>query len=120
MNLYAATVKSGDSPLMVCTSETSIREIASEESICPPIMKPVSGSVVMMISRVGLCIPFLKAGILRRIGKLLARLLSKMHQEETKTNCMMVRVTGLGKANKTCFEEVLDITEAKYQIENRT
>jgi hypothetical protein len=34
---YASTVRSGESPLMVWTSETGIRDMASELRIWPPI-----------------------------------------------------------------------------------
>ena len=64
INRYADTVMMGDNPLMVWTRETSIRDIASEERIWPPIMNPVMGSVVMITSRVGFLMPFLRAGIL--------------------------------------------------------
>jgi hypothetical protein len=36
---------SGDSPLIVCTNDTGMRDMASELRMWPPIWKAVNGSV---------------------------------------------------------------------------
>lgn len=120
MKRYARTVKSGERPLMVCTRDTGIFSVAVEESMCPPIWKSARGRVVDITSRLGYRIPFLKAGIavLRR-GKRRASHAKKRHQPETKANCMIVSVIGLGKALSIDFEEVLVKAELRYQTRQR-
>jgi hypothetical protein len=106
--------------LIVCTVETGIREMASLLRMCPLIINAVKGRVVMTTSREGFLTPFFSAGMCRfKEGNTDANQLRRRHQPETKTNCRIVRVTGLGNASRICFEEVLDMTEAKYHIENK-
>lgn len=64
--------------------------------------------------------PFLSAGtaVFRR-GKMRASHAKKRHQPETKANCMIVSVIGLGKALSIDFEEVLVKAELKYQMRQR-
>lgn len=51
---YAATVKSGDRALIVCTVLTGILEIAILDEIWPPTWKAAIGSVLRIIAGVGL------------------------------------------------------------------
>lgn len=112
---YAKTVMSGESPLIVCTSDTGIRDMASEFRMCPPIWNAVSGSVAMMMSLLGFRIPFLSTGMSSRTVALrLASHEKKIHQNETSKNWTMVRVTGLGRAVRMALDEVLVMMEVKY------
>ena len=43
----------------------------------------------------------------------------KIHQEQTKRNCTIVRVMGLGKAVRMAFEEVFDRIDMAYQTPHR-
>ena len=61
--------------------------------------------------------PFFKAGmVVCRQGKRRARVEKNRHHPETKANCIIVRVIGLGKTLRMDFEEVLVRAELKYQI----
>lgn len=94
--------------------------MASDDRICPPIMNPVMGKVVIITDRLGFLMPFFKAGMRRFIhGNCEDSQLRNKHHDDTKANCNMVSVTGLGNARRICFDEVLDMTEAKYHIEKR-
>lgn len=65
--------------------------------------------------------PFFRAGMaLFRRGKRRARNAENRHHPETKANCIMVRVIGLGKALRMDLEEVLVRAELKYQTRQRT
>ena len=65
--------------------------------------------------------PCFRAGIIvRSCGKMRARDANSIHHAETKANCMMVRVIGLGKELRIDLEEVLVRAELKYQIRHRT
>ena len=65
--------------------------------------------------------PFFKAGILAlRLGKSVDIYAKNRHHPETKANCMIVRVIGLGKALRIDFDEVLVKAELKYQTRHRT
>ncbi len=117
---YARTVNNGDSPLIVCTSDTGIRDVASELRMCPPIWKKVRGSVVTMMSLLGGRTPFFSAGtIVRNRGYTLAIHPRNMHQEQTKANCISVRVTGFGNAVRMVLEDVFDMMEVMYQKAQR-
>lgn len=110
------TVIRGESPLIVCTRDTGIRDIASEFNMCPPIWNAVKGNVARMISLFGRRIPFFKTGKVFRMKALrLASHDRKRHQKDTRRNCMMVRVTGFGKAVKIALEDVLVRMEVAYQ-----
>ena len=105
---------------MVWTSETGMRLMASELRIWPPIWKAVRGRVVMMSSREGLRIPWRSTGIeLRRGGWMRAAQDSNRHHEHTNMNWIRVKVTGLGKAVRMAFDEVLDMIEVVYQMAQR-
>lgn len=118
---YAVTVISGERPLIVCTSDTGIRDIASEFRMWPPIWKAVSGSVAMTISRFGRRMPFFRTGSRSRTVELcLASQERNMHQKETRRNCTMVRVTGRGRAVKMAFEDVFVRIEVPYQSPHRS
>ena len=107
---------SGESPLMVCTSETGMRAMASEFKICPPIWKAVKGKVAMMMSLFGLLMPFLRTGTaLRTVAFRFASQERKMHQSETRKNCMTVRVIGWGRAVRMALEDVLVRIDAENQ-----
>ena len=76
--------------------------------------------VVVITSRLGYRMPFLKAGmVVFKRGKSRARYAKKRHQPETKANCMMVRVIGLGKAFRIDLEDVFVNAELKYQTRHR-
>lgn len=61
--------------------------------------------------------PFFKAGMaVCRRGKRRARDAKNRHHPETKANCIIVRVIGLGKALSMDLEEVLVKAELRYQI----
>lgn len=64
--------------------------------------------------------PFFKAGTRTfRLGNDIARNAKKRHHPETKANCMMVKVIGLGKVLRIDFDEVLVKAELKYQTRHR-
>ena len=77
--------------------------------------------VAVITSRLGYRIPFLSAGmaVLRR-GKRRASNAKHKHHPETRANCIIVRVIGLGKALRMDLEEVLVRAELKYQIRQST
>ena len=65
--------------------------------------------------------PFRRAGIaVFRRGNILASHARKRHQPETKANCIIVSVIGLGKALRMDLEDVLVKAELKYQTRQRT
>lgn len=103
--------------MIVCTKETGIRDVASELRIWPPIWKAVRGSVVRIRSLDGFRIPLRSAGMaVFKAGYTLANHANTKHHDETKANCMRVRVTGFGKALRIALEEVFDIADVVYQI----
>lgn len=59
--------------------------------------------------------PIRSWGICRIDGKCFDRTERRIQEPETKANCIMVRVAGLGKAVKIVFDEVLVIAEETYQ-----
>jgi hypothetical protein len=114
--LYAPTVSSGDRPLIVCTRDTGIRDVASALRMWPPIWKQVRGSVAMMSSFDGDRIPYFKNGIVCfKRGNLRAAAASTRHHPETKANCTVVRVTGCGSAVRMAFDDMLVKMEVMYQ-----
>ena len=116
----ATTVIRGARPLMVCTRETGMRDIASEVRIWPPIIKPVNGNVAIMMSRFGGLIPFLRAGMrCLSVGYTDDSQLRRRHQEVTSANWTIVRVTGLGKVLRISPAEVLATMEVIYQAEHK-
>ena len=69
-----------------------------------------------MISKFGFLIPDLRIGRARRSLKLrLAIHGSATHQEDTKKNCITVRVMGLGKAVKIALDDVFERIDVAYQ-----
>jgi hypothetical protein len=119
--LYAMTVRSGESPLIVCTSDTGILDVASALRMCPPIWKHVKGSVAMISSLDGLRIPYLRKGIVCfNRGYLLANVASIKHQPDTKANCTVVRVMGFGRAVKMALEDMLVKIEVMYHTAQST
>lgn len=60
---YASTVKRGESPFIVCTSDTGILDVAYELRRCPRSWKIESGKAVMRTSFDGLLRPFFSAGM---------------------------------------------------------
>jgi hypothetical protein len=114
---YAATVNKGDSPLIVCTKETGILLVASELRTCPPIWNMASGRVVITRSLVGGRMPYLRNGMVCFMrGYRLASAARKRHHPDTKANCMMVSVTGFGRAVRMAFEDVLEKMDVMYQM----
>jgi hypothetical protein len=114
--LYAPTVSSGDRPLMVCTRDTGILDVASALRMCPPIWKQVRGSVAIMSSFDGGRIPYFRKGIVCFMrGNLRAAAASTRHHPDTKANCTVVRVTGCGSAVRMAFEDMLVKMEVMYQ-----
>jgi hypothetical protein len=114
---YAATVNSGESPLIVCTSETGIRDVASELRICPPIWNRVSGRVVRIRSFEGGRIPYFRnVSFCFKRGYRRASAARNIHHDETKPNCTRVRVTGFGRAVRIAFEDVFEKIEVMYHI----
>ena len=70
----------------------------------------------MMMSLLGLLIPFLRTGMaLRTLAFRFANHDRKMHQNETRKNCITVRVTGFGRAVKMAFEDVFVRIDAENQ-----
>jgi hypothetical protein len=104
---------------MVWTRETGMRAIASELRMWPPIWNAVKGSVAFMMSLFGLLIPFFKTGIaLRTLAYRLANQDRKMHQNETRKNCIIVSVIGFGKAVRMAFEDVFVKIDAANQVQH--
>jgi hypothetical protein len=118
-SLYARTVKRGERPLIVWTSDTGILDMASLLRMWPPIMKPVRGNVVRMVARVGRFMPFFKTAKRFNIGKVVDIQPSIKHQKETDMNCVRVRVTGFEYELSTSFDVVLEPTDAVYQRQKR-
>jgi len=117
---YANTVNSGESPLIVWTSETGILAVAVEDSRCPPIWKAARGSVVMITSREGARMPCRRDGTLAfKAGNTVASHEKKMQKEETKANWIRVRVAGLGSALRIDFDDVFVKALDRYQIIHR-
>ena len=113
--LYAPTVRSGDSPLIVWTSDTGILEVASALNMCPPIWKHVSGSVASMSSLDGGLMPYFRNGIVCfSRGNLRAAAASSKHHPDTKANCTVVSVTGCGSAVRIAFEDMLVKIDVMY------
>lgn len=101
---------------MVCTKDTGIRDMASELRMWPPIWKAVSGKVAMMMSLLGLRMPFFSTGKASRTDLLcLASQAKNRHHPVTRKNWMMVRVTGRFKVVRIDFDEVLVMIEVAYQ-----
>lgn len=106
--------------MIVCTSETGSLAMASELRIWPPIWKAVRGNVAMMISLFGFLMPFFRTGRAFLTEALrFASQARKTHQKDTRANCMMVRVTGIGREVKMALEEVLVMMEVMYQKAQR-
>jgi hypothetical protein len=117
---YAKTVNNGERPLMVWTSETGICEVAIELSICPSNWNPARGRAVMITSRDGRNMPLRRAGIaVFNPGKSDEQYVRSRHQNDTKANCMTVRVTGLGSAVRMDLEDVLVTADVMYHITQR-
>lgn len=107
----------GESPLIVCTSDTGILDVASALRMCPPIMNAVRGSVATIISLCGRRIPYFKKGIVCFMrGYRLANAASIMHHPETKANWTVVRVMGFGSAVRIVFEDMFVKMDVMYQI----
>lgn len=113
---YARTVMSGDSPLIVCTKDTGILDVASALRMCPPIMNAVRGSVATIISLCGRRIPYFRNGIVCFMrGYRLAKAANIMHHPETNANWTVVRVIGFGSAVRMVFEDMFVKMEVMYQ-----
>lgn len=52
---------------------------------------------------------------MRRLGKRCASHANVKHHNETKANCMIVRVIGCGKAFRIDFDDVFVSADVKYQ-----
>ena len=105
---------------MVWTSETGICEVAIELRMCPSNWNPASGRAVMITSRDGGNMPLRRAGIACfNPGKRDEQYVRSRHQNDTKANCMMVRVTGLGSAVNIDLEDVLVTADVMYQMIQR-
>jgi hypothetical protein len=75
----------------------------------------------MMISLLGLLMPFLRTGMaLRILGFRLANQDKKRHQKETRKNCMIVSVMGRGRAVRMAFEDVFVRIDAENQAQHST
>jgi hypothetical protein len=119
--LYAMTVRSGESPLIVCTNETGILDVASALRMCPPIWKHVKGSVAMISSLDGARMPYFRKGIVCfRRGYFLANMASIKHQPDTKANWTVVRVMGFGRAVRMALEDMLVKMEVMYHTPQST
>lgn len=106
---------------MVCTKDTGMRAMASALRICPPIWKAVRGNVAMMMSQEGFRSPLRRTGTCARILRLcLASQERKMHQKDTRKNCITVRVTGFGRAVRMALEDVFVRMDAEYQTTHRS
>jgi len=69
-----------------------------------------------MTSRVGRRIGCFRAGIRTASwGKMDASLEKRTQYDETKTNCMTVRVAGISKVLRIDFEDVFVNTDVRYQ-----
>ncbi len=74
----------------------------------------------MMRSLLGGLISCLRTGIsVRKEWYLRASAAEKKHQDDTKANCIRVRVTGFGKAMRMDLEDVFDMMDVAYQIPHR-
>jgi hypothetical protein len=114
------TVKRGERPLIVWTSDTGILEVAVELRRWPPIWNAASGRVVLITSRVGFRIGCLRAVIfVRKIGNKVAIHAINIHSDDTKANWTNVKVAGLSKAIKMDFEEVFVSADEAYHNRHR-
>ena len=96
-----------------------MRDIASDVSMWPPIIKPVNGNVVIMTSRFSGLIPFLKTGMwCLSEGYTDDSQLRRRHQKVTSANWTIVRVTGLWNVSRISPAEVLATMEVMYQAEH--
>ena len=69
-----------------------------------------------MMSRFGLLMPFFRTGTaFRNDAFFFASHERKIHQKDTSMNCMIVNVTGLGRAVKMAFDDVFVRIEVAYQ-----
>lgn len=114
---YARTVKRGDKPLIVCTRETGIFDVAYELNKCPKSWKTERGRAVDRTSQEGARRPFFRAGIaLRKGGNTEANQARIKHHVETEANWAMVSVTGRLNALRIDFDEVFVRAEVMYQM----
>lgn len=98
-----------------------MRDIASLLRIWPPIWNAVRGRVAARISLLGFRTPSFRMGSLSRIVRLcLASQERNKHQNETRANCTIVKVTGRGKAVRMTLEEVLVRSDVVYQTQHRS
>jgi hypothetical protein len=75
------------------------------------------GRVVIMRDLLGGRIPYFSTGIdCFSRGYLLARAAKKRHHDDTKANCIKVRVKGFGSAVRIALEEVFVKIEAMYHM----
>jgi hypothetical protein len=80
-------VNKGDSPLIVCTNDTGIFDVAYELKRWPSSWKIESGKAVYATSHDGFRRPFLSAGTdLFSEGKTEVRLVNMRHQMNTEAN----------------------------------
>lgn len=64
--------------------------------------------------------PLRRAGMaVFKAGKSFEQYVSSRHQNETKANCMMVRVTGLGSVVNMDLEDVLVTADVIYHMIHR-
>jgi len=90
--------------------------MASEFKMCPPIWKPVKGSVTSTSSLLGFRMPFFRKGAISRSVRLcLATQDRKIHQKETRRNCTIVSVTGFLNAVKMALDDAFVMIEVVYQ-----
>lgn len=108
-------MSNGDSPLIVWTSDTGIRDVASALRMWPPIWKQVNGRVARIRSLEGGRMPYFRKGrVCFKRGYLRANMARIRHQLDTKANCTQVRVTGRGRAVRIAFEDMLVMMEVMY------
>src|SRR5690349_11480959 len=102
---------------MVCTRDTGILDVALELRRWPPIWKAASGSVVLITSRDGARIGYLRAGMAARSwGKVDASQENNRQYDETKPNWTRVKVAGLSKAVRIALEDVLVMADDQYHM----
>lgn len=113
---YARTVNKGERPLIVCTSETGICDVAMELRICPASWKRAKGRAAETTSRDGYRIPFFNAGMeVFSDGKTDDRYERMRHHAETNPNWTIVRVIGFGSVVRISLDDVLVSAEVMYQ-----
>ena len=89
--------------------------------MCPANWNMAKGSAVIRTSRLGYRMPFLRAGmLLLREGNMVERYTNDKHHRDTNANCTIVSVTGLGRAFKMDFEDVLVTADVRYQTRHKT